>query len=97
MGKAIPYGVYDLTHNQAWVSVGIDHDTADFAARSIRRWWEKMGAERSPGRELTITADGGGSNSCHSRLWKVALQGLADALGLRLRLMHVPPGTSKWN
>ena len=98
LGKAIPYGVYDLTHNQAWVSVGIDHDTAYFAARSIRRWWEEMGTERFPrARELAITADGGGSNSCRSRLWKVALQGLADALGLRLRVMHFPPGTSKWN
>jgi hypothetical protein len=98
LGKAIPYGVYDLTNNQGWVSVGVDHDTAPFAARSIRRWWEEMGAERFPrARELAITADGGGSNSCRSRLWKVALQGLADALGLRLRVLHFPPGTSKWN
>jgi hypothetical protein len=98
LGKAIPYGVYDLTNNQGWVSVGIDHDTAPFAARSIRRWWEEMGAERFPrARELAITADGGGSNSYRSRLWKVALQGLADALGLRLRVLHFPPGTSKWN
>jgi Rhodopirellula transposase DDE domain len=98
LGKAIPYGVYDITHNQGWVSVGIDHDTAYFATRSIRRWWEEMGAERFPrARELAITADGGGSNSCRSRLWKVALQGLADATGLRLRVLHFPPGTSKWN
>jgi hypothetical protein len=98
LGKAIPYGVYDITNNQGWVSVGIDHDTAHFAARSIRRWWEEMGAERFPrARELAITADGGGSNSCRSRLWKVALQGLADAAGLRLRVLHFPPGTSKWN
>ena len=98
LGKAIPYGVYDVTNNQGWVSVGIDHDTAHFAARSIRRWWEEMGAARFPrARELAITADGGGSNSCRSRLWKVALQALADALGLRLRVMHFPPGTSKWN
>ena len=98
LGKAIPYGVYDITNNQGWVSVGIDHDTAYFAARSIRRWWQEMGAERFPrARELAITADGGGSNSCRARLWKVALQGLADALGLRLRVMHFPPGTSKWN
>jgi hypothetical protein len=98
LGKAIPYGVYDITNNQGWVSVGIDHDTAYFAARSIRRWWEEMGAARFPrARELAITADGGGSNSCRSRLWKVALQGLADALGLWLRVMHFPPGTSKWN
>jgi Rhodopirellula transposase DDE domain len=98
LGKAIPYGVYDITNNQGWVSVGIDHDTAQFAARSIRRWWEEMGAGRFPrARELAITADGGGSNSCRSRLWKVALQGLADATGLRLRVLHFPPGTSKWN
>jgi Rhodopirellula transposase DDE domain len=98
LGKAIPYGVYDITNNQGWVSVGIDHDTAQFAARSIRRWWEEMGAARFPrARELAITADGGGSNSCRSRLWKVALQGLADATGLRLRVLHFPPGTSKWN
>src|SRR5579862_2685231 len=86
LGKAIPYGVCDSTHNQGWVSVGIDHDTAHFAARSIRRWWEEMGSERFPrARELAITADGGGSNSCRSRLWKVALQGLADVTGLVLR------------
>jgi hypothetical protein len=98
LGKAIPYGVYDITHNQGWVSVGVDHDTAHFAARSIRRWWEEMGSERFPrARELAITADGGGSNSYRSRLWKVALQGLADALGLPLRVLHFPPGTSKWN
>ena len=97
-GKAIPYGVYDITNNQGWVSVGIDHDTARFAARSIRRWWEEMGAARFPrARELAITADGGGSNSHRSRLWKVSLQGLADELGLRLRVLHFPPGTSKWN
>jgi Rhodopirellula transposase DDE domain len=98
LGKAIPYGVYDVTNNQGWVSVGIDHDTAQFAARSIRRWWEEMGAERFPrARELAIAADGGGSNSCRSRLWKVALQALADAVGLRLQVLHFPPGTSKWN
>jgi hypothetical protein len=98
LGKAIPYGVYDITHNQGWVSVGIDHDTAYFATRSIRRWWEEMGVQRFPrARELAITADGGGSNSYRSRLWKVALQGLADELGLRLRVLHFPPGTSKWN
>src|SRR5262249_56229585 len=98
VGKAIPYGVYDITNNQGWVSVGIDHDTAQFAARSIRRWWEEMGAAHFPrARELAITADSGGSNSCRSRLWKVALQGLADATELRLRVLHFPPGTSKWN
>src|SRR5271168_722158 len=81
LGKAIPYGVYDVANNQGWVSVGIDHDTAYFAANSIRRWYEDMGSKRFPrARELMITADGGGSNSCRSRLWKVALQGLADRL-----------------
>jgi hypothetical protein len=98
LGKAIPYGVYDVTHNQGWVSVGIDHDTAFFAAASIRRWWLEMGVQRFPRAErLLITADGGGSNSCRSRLWKVALQDLADAIGLRLLVCHFPPGTSKWN
>jgi len=98
LGKAIPYGVYDLANNQGWVSVGVHHDTAHFAARTIRRWWEGMGSRRFPrARELLITADGGGSNSCRSRLWKVALQGLADAVGLTLRVCHFPPGTSKWN
>jgi hypothetical protein len=98
LGKAIPYGVYDRLNNQGWVSVGIDHDTAQFAAQSIRRWWEEMGQHRFPrGKELLITADGGGSNSSRSRLWKVALQDLANALGLKLHVCHFPPGTSKWN
>jgi transposase len=98
LGKAIPYGVYDVANNQGWVSVGVHHDTAQFAARTIRRWWEGMGSRRFPrARELLITADGGGSNSCRSRLWKVALQELADDIGLRLRVCHFPPGTSKWN
>lgn len=98
LGKAIPYGVYDVANNQGWVSVGIDHDTAHFAANSIRRWYEDMGRQRFPrARELMITADGGGSNSHRSRLWKVALQGLADELALRLKVCHFPPGTSKWN
>jgi DDE family transposase len=98
LGKAIPYGVYDVTHNQGWVSVGIDHDTAYFAAASIRRWWEEMGVLRFPrGEELLITADGGGSNSHRSRLWKLALQELADDIGLKLTMCHFPPGTSKWN
>ena len=96
--KAIPYGVYDLTRNEGWVSVGIDHDTARFAAATIRRWWRKMGRKRYPqARELLITADCGGSNSSRTRLWKVALQELADDLGLRLTVCHFPPGTSKWN
>jgi hypothetical protein len=98
LGKAIPYGVYDMIHNEGWVNVGIDHDTARFAARSICRWWEEMGAQRFPrSRHLLITADGGGSNSHRSRLWKVALQELADEIGLRLSVCHFPPGTSKWN
>jgi len=96
--KAIPYGVYDLTRNEGWVSVGIDHDTARFATASIRRWWRKMGRKRYPqAKELLITADSGGSNSSRTRLWKVALQELADDLGLPLTVCHFPPGTSKWN
>jgi len=98
MNKAIPYGVYDLTRNEGWVSVGIDHDTARFAAASIRRWWRKMGRKRYPqATELMITADCGGSNSSRTRLWKVVLQELADDLGLELTVCHFPPGTSKWN
>ena len=96
--KAIPYGVYDLTRNEGWVSVGIDHDTARFATATIKRWWRKMGRKRYPdAKELLITADCGGSNSSRTRLWKVALQELADELGLRLTIRHFPPGTSKWN
>jgi len=98
LGKAIPYGVYDLASNEGWVSVGIDHDTARFAAASIRRWWQEMGCGRFPrAGELMITADGGGSNSSRNRLWKVALQDLANELDLALRVCHFPPGTSKWN
>ena len=98
LGKAIPYGVYDMLHNEGWVSVGIDHDTARFAAESIRHWWEEMGAKRFPrARQLLITADGGGSNSHRSRLWKIALQELADEIDLKLSVCHFPPGTSKWN
>ena len=96
--KAIPYGVYDLTRNEGWVNVGIDHDTARFATASIKRWWRKMGRKRYPqAKELLITADCGGSNSSRTRLWKVALQELADDLELRLTIRHFPPGTSKWN
>jgi hypothetical protein len=98
LGKAIPYGVYDMINNQGWVSVGIDHDTAQFAVNSIRRWWKRMGRRRFPrATQLLITADGGGSNSPRSRLWRVSLQALADELGLRLHVCHFPPGTSKWN
>ena len=97
-GKAIPYGVYDLASNEGWVSVGIDHDTAPFATASIRRWWREMGCRRFPrATKLMITADGGGSNSSRNRLWKVALQDLANDLGLPLQVCHFPPGTSKWN
>jgi transposase len=98
LGKAIPYGVYDITNNQGWVSVGIDHDTAYFATASIRRWWQEMGQWRFPRAErLLISADGGGSNSHRTRLWKVALQELADTIDLKLTVSHFPPGTSKWN
>ncbi len=98
LGKAIPYGVYDLTSNQGWVSVGIDHDTARFAVEAIRRWWHKMGSARyGSARKLLITADGGGSNGSRCRLWKVALQDLAAQLGMAIHVCHFPPGTSKWN
>jgi hypothetical protein len=98
LGKAIPYGVYDLSSNQGWVSVGVDHDTARFAVEAIRRWWRRMGSPRYPNaRQLLITADGGGSNGSRCRLWKVALQDLASQLGLTIHVCHFPPGTSKWN
>jgi Rhodopirellula transposase DDE domain len=98
LGKAIPEGVSDLGRNEGWVSVGVDHDTAEFAAASIRRWWQEMGSLVYPGaHRLLITADAGGSNGYRSRLWKVALQGLANDLGLRISVCHFPPGTSKWN
>jgi Rhodopirellula transposase DDE domain len=98
LGKAIPYGVYDLACNEGWVSVGIDHDTAEFACASIQRWWNEMGSARFPrATELLITADGGGSNSSRNRLWKKSLQSLADELDMTLRVCHFPPGTSKWN
>ena len=98
LGKAIPYGVYDVGANQGWVSVGVDHDTAEFATETLRRWWTMMGQTRYPAaKELLIMADGGGSNSSRSRLWKVCLQKLADAIGLKLTVCHFPPATSKWN
>ena len=98
LGKAIPYGVYDLANNEGWVSVGIDHDTAEFAVNAIRLWWTRMGRHRFPrARTLVITADGGGSNGPRSRLWKWALQRLADDFDLTLSVCHFPPGTSKWN
>jgi hypothetical protein len=98
LGKVIPYGVFDMSRNEGWVSVGIDHDTAQFAAQAIGRWWKKMGTKRYPNaKELLITADGGGSNGSRCRLWKVELQALADRLGLPIQVCHFPPGTSKWN
>lgn len=98
LGKAIPYGVYDLTANRGWVSVGTDHDTADFAVETIRRWWRRMGHPLYPrATALLITADGGGSNSSRNRRWKVALQTLATESGLSITVCHFPPGTSKWN
>jgi transposase len=98
LGKAIPYGVYDIGRNEGWVNVGIDHDTAEFAVESIRRWWRTMGSKVYPGAaELLITADAGGSNASRSRAWKVELQRLADDTGLAIHVCHFPPGTSKWN
>jgi DNA-binding phage protein len=98
LGKAIPYGVYDMTTNHGWVSVGIDHDTAQFATATLRRWWQAMGSQLYPQAEtLLVTADSGGSNSRRSRLWKVALQSVATAIGLPISVCHFPPGTSKWN
>jgi hypothetical protein len=98
LGKALPYGVYDPTANTGWVSVGIDHDTAEFAVATLRRWWRNMGVQVYPAaKRLLITADGGGSNGSRCRLWKVELQGLADEIGLRISVCHFPPGTSKWN
>src|SRR5919197_43793 len=98
LGKICPYGVYDPTHNQGWVSVGIDHDTAQFAVESIRRWWRHMGKACYPQAHVVlITADGGGSNATRSRLWKVELQKLADEIGIAIYVRHFPPGTSKWN
>ena len=98
LGKVAPYGVYDLTANEGWVSVGISRDTAEFAVESVRRWWDRMGRAVYPGsRELLITADAGGSNGSRNRLWKVCLQDLADETGLRIAVCHFPPGTSKWN
>ena len=98
LGRASPYGVYDIAGNTGWVSVGIDHDTASFAVHAIRRWWQTMGTQRySNARSLLITADCGGSNGARVRLWKRELQGLADELGLTITVCHLPPGTSKWN
>ena len=98
LGKVAPYGVYDLTANLGWVSVGIDHDTAEFAVQSIRRWWIEMGRPLyKKAKRLLITADCGGSNGYRVRLWRLELQHLADELGLAVQVCHFPPGTSKWN
>jgi transposase len=98
LGRATPYGIYDLGRNRGWVSVGMDHDTAEFAVEAIRRWWRSMGRPAYPqATRLLITADAGGSNGSRLRLWKIELQRLADETGLRIVVCHFPPGTSKWN
>src|SRR5262245_10636205 len=98
LGKVIPYGVYDEATNSGWVSVGIDHDTAEFAVETVRRWWRHMGSKVYPkAKRILITADGGGSNGSRCRLWKVELQRFADESGLAISVCHFPPGTSKWN
>ena len=98
LGRAAPYGVYDIAGNAGWVSVGIDHDTASFAVNTIRRWWQAMGRARYPqATRLLITADCGGSNGARVRLWKRELQALANELGIAITVCHLPPGTSKWN
>lgn len=98
LGKAIPYGIYDLIQNEGWVNVGIDHDTAAFAVASIQGWWDSMGHSRYPeAKNLMITADSGGSNGYRRRLWKAQLQKFADSAGLAVHVAHLPPGTSKWN
>ena len=98
LGKAIPYGIYDLGRNEGWVSVGIDHDTTEFAIDSILAWWKYMGCKVYPkAAKLLIMADAGGSNASRSRLWKVGLQHLANLTGLHIQIAHFPPGTSKWN
>ena len=98
LGKVIPYGVYDVTTNCGWVSVGIDHDTAQFAVETVRRWWRNMGSKiYTQASELLITADGGGSNGSRCRLWKVEIQNLADETNMTISVCHFPPGTSKWN
>jgi len=98
LGKAIPYGVYDTARNEAWVSVGVDHDTAEFAVATLERWWREMGKKAYPkATELLVTADGGGSNAPRSRLWRLELQRFVDQTGLEVSVCHFPPGTSKWN
>ena len=98
LGRAVPYGIYDLAANAGWVSVGMNHDTSAFAVQTIRRWWQEIGGTRYPdAKRLTITCDGGGSNGSRVRLWKLELQKLANELGLDITIHHLPPGTSKWN
>lgn len=98
LGKAIPYGVYDIARNEGWVNVGIDRDTSAFAVESIRRWWFGMGKERYPNAtQLMISADGGGSNGSRVRFWKLELARLAEGIGLKITVCQLPPGTSKWN
>jgi hypothetical protein len=98
LGKVIPYGVYDTARNEAWVSVGVDHDTAEFAVATLERWWREMGKKAYPdATDVLVTADGGGSNASRSRLWRVQLQHFADTTGLNVNVCHFPPGTSKWN
>jgi hypothetical protein len=98
LGKGIPYGVYDVTANTGWVSVGTDHDTAEFAVETIRRWWRKMGVRSYPkAKNLLVMADAGGSNGSRLRLWKMQIQEFADQTGLKVSICHLPPGTSKWN
>lgn len=98
LGKAVPYGIYDIGNDEGFVSVGTSADTAEFAANSIRSWWHRMGKERYPdARKLMITADGGGSNGSRNRLWKMELQRFADETGMEILVRHYPPGTSKWN
>jgi hypothetical protein len=98
LGRAVPYGIYDLAANAGWVSIGMNHDTAAFATNAIRRWWQEIGRVRYPEAKcLTITADGGGSNGSRVKLWKRELQTLANELGIKITVHHLPPGTSKWN
>ena len=98
LGRAVPYGIYDLAANAGWVAVGVDNETAAFAVQTIRRWWREVGQIRYPlARRLVITADGGGSNGSRVRLWKLELQRVADELGISIEVHHLPPGTSKWN
>lgn len=98
LGKAVPYGVYDVARNEGWVNVGINHDTSEFAVESLRRWWRRMGRRAYPNAtRLLVTADGGGSNGYRTRLWKLELQRFADESGLNVTIAHYPPGTSKWN